>query len=118
MSKLQDVKSKAVQITLTDGVERELKFTLNAMAELEDKYGSVDEAFDKLEQGSIKAVRFILWAGLMHCEDIASELQVGELIDIAYMNEIMESVGSAFESDMPTPEVKQSNIVAIQNDPN
>jgi len=121
MSKLKDAKSKSVKITLTDGVERELRFTLNAMAELEDRYGSVDEAFDKLDKGSIKAVRCILWAGLMHTDENLTEKEVGGLIDLAYMEEIMKSVGEAFETDMPDPEVKPSNVVAIQQsttDPN
>ena len=34
MANVKDVKSKAVKITLTDGVERTIKFTLNAMAEI------------------------------------------------------------------------------------
>jgi hypothetical protein len=62
MSNLADVKNKTVKITLNDGVERTIKFTLNALAELEDKFGSVQAAFDKLEkENSMKALRAILW---------------------------------------------------------
>ena len=32
MSNVADVKSKTVKITLNDGVERTIKFTLNALA--------------------------------------------------------------------------------------
>ena len=66
MSNLREVKPKVKTITLSDGVEREIRFTLNAMAELEDRYGSVQAAFEALDNNSIKAVRCILWAGLMH----------------------------------------------------
>ena len=104
MANVKDVKSKAVKITLTDGVERTIKFTLNAMAELEDRYGSVDEAFKQLDNNSIKAVRCILWAGLIHEDPGLTEQQVGNLIDIQYMQELMTSLGEAFDADMPEPE--------------
>lgn len=104
MANVKDVKSKAVKITLTDGVERTIKFTLNAMAELEDRYGSVEEAFKQLDNNSIKAVRCILWAGLIHEDPDLTEQQVGNLIDIQYMQELMASLGDAFNADMPEPE--------------
>lgn len=104
MANVKDVKSKAVKITLTDGVERTIKFTLNAMAELEDRYGSVDEAFRQLDNNSIKAVRCILWAGLIHEDPDLTEQQVGNLIDIQYMQELMASLGEAFDADMPESE--------------
>lgn len=104
MANVKDVKSKAIKITLTDGVERTIKFTLNAMAELEDRYGSVDEAFRQLDNNSIKAVRCILWAGLIHEDPDLTEQQVGNLIDIQYMQELMASLGEAFDADMPEPE--------------
>lgn len=104
MANVKDVKSKAVKITLTDGVERTIKFTLNAMAELEDRYGSVDEAFKQLDNNSIKAVRCILWAGLIHEDPDLTEQQVGNLIDIQYMQELMSSLGEAFDADMPESE--------------
>jgi len=101
MSNLADVKNKTVKITLNDGVERTIKFTLNALAELEDKFGSVQAAFDKLEkENSMKALRAILWAGFLHESPNLTEREVGNLIDIAYMTELVESLGAAFESDM------------------
>lgn len=101
MSNVNDVRSKGTSITLCDGVERELKFTLNALAEMEDKYGSVDAAFAKLDEGSIKAVRFVLWAGLMHTDENLTERQVGNLIDTACMADIMDRLNIALDSDMP-----------------
>ena len=109
MANVKDVKSKAVKITLTDGVERTIKFTLNALAELEDRYGSVDEAFKQLDNNSIKAVRCILWAGLIHEDPELTEQQVGNLIDIQYMQELMTSLGDAFDADMPKNEKLPEN---------
>jgi hypothetical protein len=104
MANIKDVKSKAVKITLTDGVEREIRFTLNAMAELEDRYGSVDEAFKQLDNNSIKALRCVLWAGLIHEDPSLTEQQVGNLIDIQYMQNLTASLGAAFDANMPEPE--------------
>lgn len=104
MANVKDVKSKNTTIKLTDGVERTIRFTLNAMAELEERYGSVDAAFEQLDKGSIKAVRCILWAGLIHEDPDLTEQQVGSLIDIQYMQELMTSIGTAFDADMPAVE--------------
>lgn len=104
MANLKDVKSKNNTIKLLDGVERVIKFDLNAMAELEDKYGSVEAAFEALEKNSIKALRFILWAGLVHEDESLTERQVGSLIDMKYMQDIMDNLGEALESDMPSEE--------------
>ena len=104
MSNIKDVRSKGTSITLSDGVERTLKFTLNALAELEDRYGSVDAAFKKLDENSIKAVRFTIWAGLLHTEEGLTEQQVGNLIDIECMESIMRSIEGAMTSDMPKEE--------------
>ena len=110
MSNVKDVKSKDIKITLNDGVERTIKFTLNALAELEDRYGSVDEAFKQLDNNSIKAVRCILWAGLIHEDPELTEQQVGNLIDIQYMQELMASLNDAFDSDMPVAEKLPDNV--------
>ena len=105
MSNLREVKPRVKTITLNDGVERELRFTLNAMAEMEDMYGSVDAAFKKLDEGSIKAARFILWAGLLHYEDPSlTEQRVGNLIDLHSMQKIMQSMSEAMAEDMPQPD--------------
>ena len=118
MANVRDIKSKVVSITLTDGVERHLKFDLNAMAELEDRYGSVDAAFEQLDKNSIKAVRFILWAGLIHEEPELTEKQVGSLIDIPYLRSIMGTLSSAFENDMPSAEAASVVSTPVGENPN
>lgn len=101
MSNLRDAKPRVKTITLNDGVEREIRFTLNAMAELEDRYGSVDAAFKALDSGSIKAARCVLWAGLLDGDETLTEQQVGKLIDIECMQNIMDKLASALGEDMP-----------------
>lgn len=109
MSNVKDVKSKDIKIKLLDGVERTIKFDLNAMAELEDKYGSVEAAFNALDNNSIKALRFILWAGLVHEDENLTERKVGSLIDMRYIEEIMGTLGEAFDADMPSEQKDSEN---------
>lgn len=113
MSNVKDVKVAPVKITLSDGKERYLKFTLNALAELEDRYGTVEDAFKALETNSIKAVRTILWAGLLHEDPNITEHEVGNLIDIAYMQELMESIGGSLGQDLPAAQPAQAKVVAL-----
>ena len=101
MANVISMKSKNTKITLLDGVERTLKYDLNAMAELEERYGSVEEAFKMLEKNSIKAVRLVLWAGLVHEDPTLTEQQVGSLIDLQYLQDLMGSLEEAFNNDMP-----------------
>ena len=114
MSNVQDVKSKNVEITLKDGVKRTLVFDLNAMAELEDRYGSIDEAFAMLDKNSIKAIRCILWAGLIHEDPDLTEQKVGSLIDMQYLQDLMGSLGEAFNQDMPVA----NQATSVDNNPN
>lgn len=111
MSNIRDVKSKEVKITLNDGVERTLKYDLNAMAEMEDRYGSVDAAFEALDNNSIKAVRFVLWAGLIHAEPDLTEQKVGSLIDITFLQSLVGTMGEAFSADLPV--ATPANVVEI-----
>lgn len=117
MANLKEVKPRIKTITLNDGVEREIKFTLNALAEIEDKYGSVDEGFKKLDEGSIKAARFILWTGLLHNEnEHLTEQQVGNLIDMDLMNKIFETMNEAFSEDMPqNTATENADVVTLPN---
>lgn len=109
MSNLREVKPKIKTITLNDGVEREIRFTLNAMAELEDRYGSVQAAFEALDNNSIKAARCVLWAGLLHNDEGLTEQQVGNLIDINCLQSLMETMSDALSEDNPQPPEGQSD---------
>lgn len=113
MSNLHDAKPAKKTITLTDGVEREVRFTLNAMAELEDKFGSVDAAFEEMDKGSIKAIRFVLWAGLMEGSPELTERQVGSLIDMQYLNSIMDTMTDAISEDNVATDT--NNVAMLPN---
>ena len=119
MANLKDVRRNKISITLNDGIERELKFDLNAMAELEDAYGSVDKAFEALERNnSVKALRKVIWAGLLHEEKPLDEKQVGKLVDIQYMQELVDSLNDAMTADLPDKDDVMSIPQTTGTDPN
>lgn len=122
MSNVKDIKSKPIMIEMSDGVARELKLTLNALAELEDMYGSVDEAFKAAERNSVKAVRAIIWAGMTHLEgDEALTLQqVGKLIDVANLASTTAALQRAMEEQAQGEpvEFEQTTLEEANLDPN
>jgi len=110
---LSEIKSKTVPITLQDGKERHLRFTLNALALLEEKYGSVDRAFEEVQKSqSVIGLRYLLWAGLSWEDEELTEHDVGNLIDIGYMSEMMEKLGIALDDSMPVDEAAQKLLAA------
>lgn len=100
MSKVRNVKPAKTLINL-GGKERELRYDLNALAELEDAYGSIEEAFKKAQTGSIKALRCIIWAGILHEDESLTERQVGKWLDIHSLNELTEVAGGAMSQSFP-----------------
>lgn len=97
------------------GKTRTIQYDLNSFAELEKKYGSVEAAMQELQKGGMKAVRTILWAGLIHEEAILDEdgepvaynitpYQVGSWVKPSQMPEISKLIERAMEASMPTPD--------------
>ena len=121
MSNVADVKPKKRTVDLGDGVEREVVLSLNAMAELEDKYGSIDNAFEKIKKGSIATIRFLLWCVLVPDGDTdLTEREIGKLIKLDNIQEIMTSVMDALEDQMPPSadspnQQTQADVIPLPN---
>jgi hypothetical protein len=94
-----DMKVKKVPVLLDK--ERHLVFDLNAICELEDKFGSVKKAFDEMSKGSMKVMRTFLWAGLIHDDENLTEKQVGALIGMSNIQEISKKVEEAVSESLP-----------------
>ena len=78
------------------------------MAELEERYGDVDSAFAAMDKGSFKAIRCVLWAGLQDQHPDLTEQQVGALIDVASMQDIMAQLNQGISQDLPEAKGEQS----------
>ena len=105
---LHDIREVRIPIELDK--PRTLLFDLNAFAELEDKFGSLDQAFQKMQQGSVKATRTLLWAGLLHEDEKLTERQVGAMISLTNVERIMEQITDALTAALPedTGKVQQA----------
>jgi hypothetical protein len=100
---MNNVREKGVKITLDK--ERTLLFDLNALCELEEAFGTIDEAFKKLEKISMKGIRKLLHAALIHEDESLTEKEVGRLIDLNNIKYVAEKIQEAFNAS--TPEVKK-----------
>jgi hypothetical protein len=116
MSNLKDIKIVPVKIMLDK--ERTLLLDLNAFAELEEVYESVDDALDGLQKGKIKAVRAILWAGLVHEDEELTQKDVGKLIGFSNLQEISAKINEAFSIHMSDPEPEDESGEEQGTDPN
>ena len=96
---LRDVKEIAVPLELDK--PRTLKFDLNAFAELEDKYGNMEQAFFAMQSGSMKAARTLLWAGLLHEDEKLTERQVGRMVTLENLGVVMDTISEALLEAMP-----------------
>ena len=107
MGNVRDIRAKLIPIQLDK--ERHLKFDLNAFAELEDIYGDINTAFEAMQKGSIKAIRAMLWAGLVHEDKSLTIEQVGEMVHLGNMNEVMGAITKAISEAMPEASETEKN---------
>lgn len=121
MSNVSAVKNTKRTVDLGDGVEREVILSLNAMADLEEKYGSIEAAFAKVQEGSVAAIRYLLWCILVpDGDEDLTEKEVGKLIRIDNLSEIMGNLMDVFEEQMPDGstgpnQAAPTNVVQLPN---
>ena len=99
-----------------DGKDRYLRFDLNAFAELEERYGSMDKVEEIMGGGSMKDLRTLLWVGLLHEGAVIdqdtgevlryniTQYQVGSWITTQNMSALMDAINSAVSAATPTQE--------------
>jgi len=87
---------QAVSIEL-GGKRRSLRYTFNSLVALEEEFGIPIANFDKILGGtiSLKQVRALLWAGLLHEDKSLRPEDVGEWIDISRLNDITTKIEEA-----------------------
>jgi len=79
---------------------RRLRYDLNALCELEDRFNKpIMELLKDVGQNmSIKLVRTLVWAGLIHEDKDLTEAQVGEMIDLSNIIEVQEKLTEALST--------------------
>lgn len=119
MSNIRDVRRiPSLDTTIECGGKmRTIQFDLNAMGELENRYGSIQKAMEALQGGRIQDVKMILWAGLIHEEANLDEItgeavsynmtpyEVGAWIsNVRLFEEAGRKLNIAMTGSMPEPE--------------
>lgn len=99
MSNVNAVKVTTISVVLDK--PRSLCYDLNALIALEEIDGTVNEVMEKLQKGSLKAVRSLLWAGLLREDPDITMQQVGAMIDMNSLPIIAEAITKAVEGAMP-----------------
>ena len=76
---------------------RSLRYTFNSLIALEEELGIPIANFDQILSNamSLKHVRALLWAGLLHEDKSLSPEEVGEWIDISQLNAITSKIEEA-----------------------
>ena len=95
------VLAKGTAVTLKDGSIKALVFDFEAVAMLEDKYGSLDE-FVAVLQGQGKrftAIKDAMVAALAHTGMTAAE--ISKLLEFKQFQNYVEALGAAFYEGMP-----------------
>lgn len=102
---IQDVRLKKTPLKIGE-TEYTLAYDLNAFAELEDIYGTLDKAHKAIQKGSMKAILDFLWAGLLR-DQALSKKEVGTLLDIDGMFKATPIILDALAAATPKqPETK------------
>ena len=101
-SKAEVMKDEGVKIELS-GKEFEVKFDLNALCNLQDKFGDISKAFNGLEQRDFKKIRSLLHVGLANGENIQiTEEEVGSFITMKNISTVTDALTQAFSDAMPS----------------
>lgn len=100
MSNLSDVKRKPITVELR-GREYELMYSLEAFAQMEEEYGSVDAAMTTLQEGKIKDIKFFIHAALLHMDNPPTQIDVAKMIDFRELNVVMAKIMEALNTDAP-----------------
>ncbi len=116
-TKLSEMQKRSIEINVDDQLLY-LRYDLNALAVLEEKYGDVDKAFN-FEQDSSKIIsklRFVLHTGLQANQPEMSIEDVGSLFTLENLQEFQEAVGGAVEQAMPDEKKDESKNVKTPKD--
>jgi len=89
-----DLKNTGTKITL-GGKEYELVIDFNAISDMEEKYGDLNTAFDKVQNGKMSDIKFLLAAMMRHTDDEITERMAGKLITTENMQEVFDALGKA-----------------------
>ncbi len=110
---VEEVRNDSYYIGTFDCQQRFVRFDLNAFAEMEKIYGSMEAANEALSRGTMQDIRKILWLGLIHDQAVLDEVtgepikynltvyQVGKWLTPSNMKEVMQKLMDAINGSLP-----------------
>ena len=110
---LEEIRNDSYYIGTFDCQQRYVRFDLNAFAEMEKIYGSMEAANEALSKGTMQDIRKILWLGLIHDQAVLDEVtgepikynltvyQVGKWLTPSNMKDVMQKLMDAINGSMP-----------------
>lgn len=103
MENLKFLKPNSTKLTL-GGKEYFLAYDLNSFAYLEEEYGGIDKAFEKLQSGNLKVKDILMFvkAGLASNEEEISLKDIGSCLDIQNIGQVVDAVNKAILASLPT----------------
>lgn len=87
--------------------ERSLRLDLNAFCVLEETYGDSFPILESAERGSLKALRSVVWAGLVHEDSTLTETDVGKMIHPGNLSMVTTLLREVIEAYLPEPKNSQ-----------
>lgn len=110
MGKLNLVRPKTVELELGEKVYN-LVYDFNAFAELEENFGSVQGAFERMAASPrMKDILIIIKAGLASSDEEVTTKELGKYLTPATLPKVMELVNEAIS--MAMPEAEEGNKTA------
>lgn len=103
-----DLREDNGKITL-NGKEYHLEYDMNAMCDIEEKYGTFDAAMKKMSSMDsskpiMKDLRFMFWKALQHSEPEITEERAAWMITMHNLNDVMMAVNAAMSTSQPDSE--------------
>lgn len=97
------MKDKGTSVKL-GGKVRTLKFDLNSLCVLGEKFENIDDAFNGLEKRDFKIIRTLIYCVLASDEDEDfTEKDAGSLVTLANITDVVDALSEALSEAMPEP---------------
>lgn len=109
------------------GKDRYIRYDLNAFAEMEDMFGTMEKAQERLQSGSMKDIRTVLWLGLIwdevELDEVTgdpirytlSQYQVGSWLTTMNLQEVMNKLQNAISGSLPDGLEGETQNTSAQN---
>lgn len=88
--------------------ERVISFDFNALVEIEEKYGSIEEGFGTLENPKMKDIRYLLYLTLKSDDENLTEEKTGKLIDLKNIDRVVDALSDSLGESLPEVEEEKN----------